>query len=203
MKNQSHKMLIYGILSLVIATFLVMYSPGEIHAQQPISIKIDKGFSNSQAIFQFVKTERIYRLAINGSIQLHKDNSLIRVILVGDDFHEYLVYEAYPLIVDNNSVKIINECEETCIIEGISPHSLKIELIDASLQIDEMALTDYPPDLQMELAEAQKQIKEDRDADKIKKLNESIKKKGQKWIAGQTSVSRLFYEEKKETIRWR
>ena len=95
MKNQSLKMLSYGILSFVIATVIVMHPAGVIHAQQPISIKIDKGFSNSQTIFPFVKTKKIYRLAISGSIQLHKNKSLIRVILVGDDFHEYLVYEAY------------------------------------------------------------------------------------------------------------
>lgn len=191
-------MLIYGILSFVIATVMIMNPTGEIHAQQPISIKIDKWFSNSQAIFPFAKTGRIYGLAISGSIQLYEDNSLIRVILVGDDFHEYLAYEAYPLIVDNNSVRIIYECDETCIIDRIVPHSLKVELINASLKIDEMGLTDYPPDLQMDLAEVQIQIKADRDADKIKKLNENIKKKGLKWIAGETSVSRLFYEEKKK-----
>jgi len=196
MKNLSHKMLSYGILSFFIATVIVIHLTGEIYAQQPI--KIDKWFSNSQVIFPFVKNERIYRLAISGSIQLYKDNSLIRVILVGDDFHEYLVYEAYPLIVDTNSVKIIDECEETCIIEGIAPHSLKIELIDASLQIDEMAITDYPPSLKMETAEAQKQTKEEQDADKIKRLNENIKKKGLKWTAGETPISKLSYEEKKK-----
>ena len=191
-------MLIYGILFFVIATVIVTHPAGKTHAQQPKSIKIDKWFSNSQAIFPFTNIEKVYKLALSGSIQLDKENSLIRVILVGADFHEYLVYEAYPLIADNNSAKIINECEETCIMEGISPHSLKIELIDASLQIDEMALTDYTPSLEMELSEAQLQIKEERDADKISKLNENIKKKGQKWIAGETSISQLTYEEKKK-----
>ncbi len=98
-------------------------------------------------------------------------------------------------------MNIINECEETCITEGISSRSLKLELIDASLQIDEMALTDFPPDLQMEPAEAKIQIKKERDANKIKKLNISIKEKRQNWIAGETSVSRLFYEEKKKLLR--
>jgi C1A family cysteine protease len=122
----------------------------------------------------------------------------MRITIVGNDLHEYLVYEAYPLIVDHDSVNIINECEETCIIDGIAPHSLKIELIEASLQIDEMAFTDFQPSLPMELSEVQIRIKEQRDAEKIEKLNENIKKKGLKWIAGETTVSRLFYEEKKK-----
>jgi C1A family cysteine protease len=194
MKNLSYEMLIYSILSFVIATAIIIHPTVEIRAQQPTSIKIDKGLSNSQLIFPFTKAEKIYGLMISGSIDLYKDYSLIRVILVGEDFHEYIVYEAYPLIVDNSSETIINECEETCITEGIMPHSLKTELIDAFLQIDEIMLTDYPQSLAMIPAEAIMQIKEERDADKIKKIN----KKRLKWIAGETSASRLFYEEKKK-----
>ena len=197
MKNQLPK-INCAILFFSIAAAIVIHPNDGIRAQQPISMKIDKWFSESEVIFPFVKTEKIFRLAISGSLKLYKNNSLVRVILVGDDFHEYLVYEAYPLIIDNNSANIINECEETCILEGIAPHSLKIELIDASLQIDQIALIDYSLTLKVETAEAQKQIKEEQDADKILKLNENIKKKGQKWIAGETSVSRLFYEEKKK-----
>ena len=152
-------MLNYAVLALTIATILVIHPAGEIYAQQPISIKIGHLFSDSQVISPFDKTGKIYSLALSGSIQLHDGNSLIRVILVGADFHEYLVYEAYPLSVENNSVKIIDGCEETCIMDEISPHSLKIELIDASLRIDEIILTKDAPSLRMERMEAQIQIK--------------------------------------------
>jgi hypothetical protein len=81
MKNQSHKKLHYAILLFIISTVFVMHPAGEIHAQQPISIKIDQLFSDFQVIFPFTKTDKIYRLVMSGSIQLYQDNSLIRVIL--------------------------------------------------------------------------------------------------------------------------
>ena len=64
MKNQSHKLLIYGVLFFVIINFLVMCPNDEIHAQQPRPIKIGELFSNSQVIFPFVNTGKIYRLAL-------------------------------------------------------------------------------------------------------------------------------------------
>jgi C1A family cysteine protease len=198
MRSQLTKILIKGFLSLLISAMFALLSENVVHATQPRIITIDKVFSESQVMWQFAKTRRIYSLNISGSLQLHEDNSLIRVILVRDDLHEYLVYEAYPLIVDSHTLKITDICEETCVLEGIAPRSLKIEVVNASLQINEVSVTDYPPALRMEAAHLQKEIKADRETAKIKKLNENIKKKGLKWIAGETSVSKLSYEEKKK-----
>ena len=193
MKNQSYKILNYAVLFLIIAIVIGIHPGGGIHTEQTKSIKIGKWFSNSQVIFPFIKAKKNYRLAISGSIQLHKDHSLIRVILVGDDFHEYLVYEAYPLIVDNNSLQIISECEETCDLKGIKPNSLKIELIDASIHIDQIALFNSSQSVRLKSGafESKTQIKIRKHAKIIRKMNENIKKKGLKWVAGETSISIL------------
>jgi len=198
MRGQLKRILVKVFLSLLISASFSLFPISPAHTTQPKIIGIDKLFSESQVIYQFDTTQRIYGLALSGSLQLHQDKSLIRLILVTEDHSEYLVYEAYPLIVDSNSLQITKVCEETCILEGIVPRSLKIELIDSSLQIDEIALTTYQQTLKMEAANLQKQIKEDRETAKIKKINENIKKKGLKWIAGETSVSKLSYREKKK-----
>jgi PKD repeat protein/C1A family cysteine protease len=198
MKSRLKRTLIKGFLSLLILPTFALFLANPTLAIQSKIIKIDKLFSESQVVWEFAKIDRIYSLTISGSIQLHGDDSLVRVILVRDDFHEYLVYEAYPLIVDSNTLEITDVCEETCVVEGIAPLSLKIELINTSLHINEVSLTEYLPTLKMEALNLQEQIKADRDAAKIKKLNENIKKKGLKWIAGETSISKLSYEEKKK-----
>jgi C1A family cysteine protease len=164
------------------------------------TIQIDKAFSESQVVHQFKKTIRISRLTLGGAAILHGDNSLIRVILVEDDFHEYLVYEVYPLIIDSNSFQISEACEETCFLDAIVPYSLKIELIDASIHIDQIALFDSSQSgrLWSDDFEAQTQSKLSKDFEKIRKINENIKKKSLQWIAGETNISQLTYEEKKK-----
>ena len=159
---------------------------------------IDKTFFQDDEVYPFNQTEIIYGLTLSGSIQLNGDTSLIRVILVDNDFNEYLVYEAYPLIVTSNSFSVTNVCEETCLLESITPYSLKIEVIDASIHIDELSYSDSIIRGIIGIAELQKQIKETQNAVKIKEINNQIKKKGLKWIAGETSVSKLFHEEKKK-----
>ena len=163
MRGQPKRILVKVFLSLYIFARFALSPIGQAHTTQPRIIGIDKLFSESQVIHQFDTIPRIYGLSLSGSLQLHQDKSLIRLILVREDLSEYLVYEAYPLIVDSNSLQITNVCDETCILEGMASHSLKIELIDSSLQIDEIALTTDQQTLMMEAAYLQKQIKEDRE----------------------------------------
>ena len=198
MRGQLMRILVKVFLSLCIFARFALSPISQAYTTQPRIIGIDKLFSESQVICQFDTIPRIYGLSLSGSLQLHQDKSLIRLILVREDLSEYLVYEAYPLIVDSNSLQITNVCDETCILEGVAPHSLKIELIDASLQIEEIALTTDQQTLMMEAAYLQKQIKEDRETAKIKRINANIKKRGLKWIAGETFVSKLSYREKKK-----
>ena len=107
-------------------------------------VKIDKTFSDFEEIYPFAQNGNIYGLTLSGTIQLNGETSLIRVILVDKDFNEYLVYEAYPLIVTSSSFSVTNVCEETCLLESITPYSLKIETIDASVEIEEISLFDTP-----------------------------------------------------------
>ncbi len=141
--------------------------------------------------------KNIYGINISGSIQLHSETSLIRIILVDNDLYEHLVYETYPLIVNTNSYSITNVCEETCFLETITPQSLKIELINAAIEIDELTVLYSPVALTRGLPETQKQIKETQNTARINAINNQIKEKGLKWTAGETSVSQLPYAEKK------
>ena len=66
------------------------------------------------------------------------------MILVGADLHEYLVFEAFPLIVDNDDISIRDVCEETCLLDGITPYVLKVQLIETSITIDKLSYVDAP-----------------------------------------------------------
>ena len=159
---------------------------------------IQKTFSDAEEILPIETEDLIYGLALSGTIQLRSVASLVRVTLIDENYHEYLIYEAYPLIVINNLFSITEACEETCQLDSARPRYLRIELIDASIHIDELSFSDTPLNKGLSIAKVIKHIKSAQDSSKIALINEQIKKQGLKWIAGETSISRLAYEEKKK-----
>jgi C1A family cysteine protease len=161
-------------------------------------IIIDDAFSEEGKIYKFPEIDKIYGLAVSGTIELYNEKSLVRVILVDDNLREYLVYEVYPRIVENKHFTFSNLCEETCILESVKPSSFRLDLVDASIRIDDVSYVDSPKVVERNIKTLRKQIKKDQDAEKIKKIKANIKSKKEEWIAGETSLSRLTYEEKKK-----
>ena len=145
----------------------------------------------------------IYNFSISGSLTLNQENSFWRVVLVDKNKKEYLVYEAYPLTVSQKSFSFTNTCEETCALEGIIPDTLRVEGYAANWNISG---TPYADDYQqlssqiksLGIEKSRENLKQEKDNSKINKINQQIKAKGLKWIAGETSVSKLTYEQKKK-----
>lgn len=158
-----------------------------------VILKINKSFAQNAIIEPFSsKIGKIYGLNINiENLKLTSATSLVRVILVDNKSNEYLVYEAYPLITDNN-MAVRNACAETCDLNGITPANLKIQIIDALLKIKNISII-----------KAQKRMRSRSEINRVEqtqinKMNANIKKTGKKWIAGETSISKLSYAEKKK-----
>ena len=164
-------------------------------------VNIGEAFSEEGEIYKFKEMDKISGLAVSGAIELYGEKSLVRVILVDDNLREYLVYEAYPRIVENKSFAFIKVCEETCVMEAINPSSLRLDLVDASIRIDDVSCVDSSKVVTSNIMSMSKQIKKDQDAEKIKILRAHIERNKEKWIAGETSISILTYEEK-EKINW-
>jgi len=118
---------------------------------------------------------------------------LIRVILIDDNYNEYLVYEAYPLLTESNIFSISMIGEETVELNNIIPVELKFYIVDASILlkvIHTAPKSDSGKFLNTKIISEQ-------NAEKIELINENIKRNGLKWIAGETSVSKMSYQEKK------
>ena len=99
------------------------------------TINIDSTFMTDTEIYPFSGIDSIYGLSLSGNITLNSDTSLVRVILVDENYNEYMVYEAYPLIVTSMDFDIADICDETCYLNGITPSSLIIQLNDASVRL--------------------------------------------------------------------
>jgi len=89
----------------------------------------------------------IYGLKLSGKVNLNNPNSFVRAVLVDSKDNEYLVYEAYPLLVDSNNFTISNACEETCILDGVVPKYLRLEGNSSLLTIDKTTYVGNPGNL--------------------------------------------------------
>jgi len=158
------------------------------------TIQIDSTFTADGEIFPFGQVDTIYGLSISGSVQLLSDTSLVRVILTDDVGNEWMVYEAYPMIVVETSFDIENECDESCFSSGLVPFSLKIFISNAEIIIDSctyaVVCADNPTN-------SQYQYKAVLDYQKSQSMNNYIESQEWNWIADTTYLSRLYYYEKK------
>jgi hypothetical protein len=170
-------------------------------AVAPVLAPVNKTFSTDrQQVFtlDLVPTQAFYGLNLNGFVKLNGSTSLVRIILVDSGSKEHLVYETYPLIVSNTAYPLAGVCEETCFLGPLKDASLRIELIDASITIEELTYLTSGTPLPSSVTATQKQIKLDQNAARISKIQQRIKDKGLKWTAGETPISGLPFDQKRK-----
>jgi C1A family cysteine protease len=160
-------------------------------------ININQMFSNDGDEYSLDIDYAIYGLTVSADIDLQGDASLVRIVLVDSNQNEYLVYEAYPRIADDTSFTIEDVCEETCVLDEITPSLLKLEIEEgSSIDITDVSFTDSKEKLKVKTSSIPNEairLKGLQDDYKIQKINN--KELG--WTAGETSVSRHTFAEKK------
>jgi len=139
----------------------------------------------------------IFGAGISSGVTLFGEASLVRVVLVDNVGEEHLVYEVYSLLADANSFFIKNACEETKLLNSATPVSLRFEVFDASVSLQELITVTAAPCKRNEIEANRQLILKEQEKQKIDLLNTNIKKKGMLWTAGHTSLSSLTYSQKK------
>ncbi len=174
------------------------YKGFELLGKNPETIQINQTFTKSSEIFPFEgKVTTIFGVAVKGTITFENDKSVVRIILLDKQGNEYLVYETYPLLEESTSFSIDNLCEETGLLNGVTPQSLKVELKDATLSIGSITYSSAA-DQGLDIQKVHKEKKDLQNNRKINQINKTIKAKGFAWVAGNTEVSALTYSEKKK-----
>jgi len=131
-------------------------------------------------------------LAISGTISLYSDSSLVRLILVDQEGYEYLIYETYPVLAGSLQFSVDGVAEETSSLDQVIPSRVTVELVDASIHLKEISISEGDGPVEETKSERLRL----QSLNKIRKINENIQKSGQHWVAGETSISRLSYQEK-------
>jgi hypothetical protein len=159
------------------------------------TIQVNTMFSNDSIIYPFIGYSKIYSLKINGTVKLHSDTSLLRVNMIDQYGNSFLAFEAYPLITIEDTFYIQAGCEETCFIDGITPISIRIELINSTLVLNTIIVdTNYIKDA----AILQEQSKAINDSLKVDILNHEIQKYKLYWRAGITCFQSWTHQEKEK-----
>ena len=201
MKNALKNIKILLVLLVLAGTVYVSGIP------QNLISKAAENISSSQKDFSTIVPvdtgKPVYSFSVSGSAYFAGDKSLIRLILVDTQGNEYLIYETYSLLTDRYSFALSNSCEETCVLDAVIPQHVRIEGYDASFDIKKFSYATSVQEIRsrigaLSISDRSLAIKREKDAGKIQKLNENIKKAGLKWTAGETSVSTMTYAQKKK-----
>ncbi len=161
-------------------------------------IELNETFTSSQEIFPFEKKkDKIYGLAVSADIVLQDETSVVRLLLVDTQYREHLIYESYALLDGAGSFSIEELAEETALMEGIMAHSVKLEITNAEIALNNLILsTQIDPGIKIE--NVKKEKKQQQNEDKINRINKNLQAKNMKWVAGHTEVSQLSYSDKKK-----
>ncbi|GEM_PF-963323 len=136
----------------------------------------------------------ISSLGVSGNVILKGDDSFIRIILVGQDGKEYLIYQADTIISGGNKLFSLDSvCEETCALPAIKPKEVRLEMNKSTLYLSNIA---YDSGLSFESQASA--VKASQQEYKIERVKDFINRNNLRWEAGETTISGLSYEEKKK-----
>jgi hypothetical protein len=165
---------------------------------EPVSerLVLDRTSAARGEIHRFANTDPITSLSLTARIDLRADDSLARVILVDAAGREHLVYEVYPLLVEGRSVRVEDACEETCLLDPVAPQALRLDLVDATVSVEEVRLV-RAAGPSLETPSLRKAIKKAQHDAKLERLREAIASRKLAWRAGETTISPWMHEEKR------
>lgn len=169
-----------------------VYPTGEVVKQQlsdvgAEKIEIKETYEGDVELPLTAGWKSVRDLTFTGDLQLKRSDSLVRVILVDSDSTERLVYETYPILAPKKSFKVTNACDETCSLDDVNPASIRLEIVHAS--VSEIAFA-HGVDPQVKSAQSAET--------KLRTIRDKIRLERRPWKAGETSISKMSYAEKKK-----
>jgi hypothetical protein len=121
-----------GEISLGLIILSLLLFSGKVQSQ---IIMIDSTFTQDGEFYPFFNLDTITQLSLDAEVELNSDTSLVRIVLKTSDSIEYLVFEAYPLIVETANFEINDACDETCYLDNVHPNYCKVLIINAKIKI--------------------------------------------------------------------
>lgn len=188
---------------------LILLIPQLLYAQyqsKEFTLPIERN-TTSQTVGVFTTRDSVVALNINqqisgffisGTVAFgNTQDSYARVTVKDRDDVEYLVYENYPLLSEGNPSCFSKVAVESVLLDDIIPASMKIEVFDASVQIDSIY---YSPaqNLRQSFPAKARTIRQEQTLALVDRLNARLMENRMPWYAGCTSIALKTFEERKE-----
>ena len=152
-----------------------------------------RAFKTGNNILPITLKQKISGLSISGSITFTGEKGFVRIVLTDDYENDYLVLETNTVFESKTNISFNEFCEETALLNGVSPKQITIKCVDAQVVIDRIQ---YAANNEYQASKS-KQIKEEQLDVKLQHINAVLAQKEITWGAGKTSLSEMSYMEKK------
>lgn len=159
-------------------------------------ITFNVSITNTDSIIPIESSPILSGLFISGAVSnVNKPDSYVRVVMTDTCGIDYLIYEAYSLLLDESSCPISRIGLETAMLDNIKAKELKIETQNASFSLDTIffAISEGSSRIinkAVSNRKAQCEFISDR-------LNKKLENENGLWRAGVTFISQMTFEEKK------
>lgn len=145
-----------------------------------------EGAVETTSVYRVRGAKSVYGCALDAEVELLGEDSLVRVVLVDATGQVYLALESYSALHGKGGHTFKRHCEETCVLRGIRPVGLLVQVEQAWVRLARMYWRLAPgQENAVERHEAQQRSK-------VRQLNEQAGT----WRAGLTAQGRLRYAEK-------
>ncbi len=164
-----------------------------------IGMEIDSTFYSSGLVYS-ITNGSISGLSVTADFKLYSYEGYIRILL-SDLEHEqdYLVYEAYyPLNGLNTPYHIEDYTYESNMLYNLSNVVVRVEIHNGECYLDRVNYSITPCELDKEQFDKDKRKQKIlQDSILLASLNQRIKEERCLWYAGSTTVSELYYDQRK------
>lgn len=191
-----------SILLIILSVLLTFWSSNFDIRKRAADFSAQLGANDLNVVMPLSSKTPIYKFTASGVTTLNKDNSYLRLILVDNKGAEYLVYETSSILTNQKIVTLENVCDETCLLPGITPVSLKINGHGVIFKLDKTNMVNSLAKVNSSVSMAnieleREKIRHTNELLRIQSINQTIKQRGLTWTAGETSISKLTYAQKK------
>ena len=174
----------------------------------PVDITVASGHTCSIP-FQFVG---VLGCSVDGDITRTHKNYLVRILLKAKSGKEYLIMESMKEVRDESFYAFSDYCEETILLNSVTPDSIKIVAIGAEVRINKITIVknnDFNSKLIGQRLSKSEEVHLLQVQNVIDRINSYNINHNKLWIAGITPLSLKRYDEKKrimgltdETCTW-
>ncbi|GEM_PF-7112137 len=163
------------------------------------STTLSLSFSESSDVTAIRKP--LASIAVSGYFVLNSFSSYARVIAETESGDELLVFGSDNIFFSTGKFDFSGKCDETCFLEDVSIKKIKVEVEGATVFIEKLESVESGNVSQATkntLKAGKARAFAAQISEKISKISENIRNKDLAWTAGETTVSKMTFAEKKK-----